>query len=62
MGKTSSDYYTHEEMLQFKKPKKKNSLKKKDKLDLNALEAEAVSAGLGVGDLGTRDDGSTQAL
>ncbi|KAM7522967.1 hypothetical protein LguiA_012869 [Lonicera macranthoides] len=62
MGKTSSDYYTHEEMLQFKKPKKKKSLRKKHKLDLNALEAEAVTAGLGVGDLGSRNDGKRQAL
>ncbi|KAJ7009254.1 LOW QUALITY PROTEIN: SART-1 family protein DOT2 isoform X2 [Populus alba x Populus x berolinensis] len=44
-GKISSDYFTHEEMLQFKKPKKKKSLRKKDKLDIDALEAEAVSAG-----------------
>ncbi|RVW33055.1 SART-1 family protein DOT2 [Vitis vinifera] len=56
-GKNSSDYYTHEEMLQFKKPKKKKSLRKKEKLNIDALEAEAVSAGLGVGDLGSRNDG-----
>ncbi|KAK4263436.1 hypothetical protein QN277_028841 [Acacia crassicarpa] len=61
-GKVSSDYYTHEEMLQFKKPKKKKSLRKKEKLDLNALEAEAVSAGLGVGDLGSRNDAKRQAI
>lgn len=61
-GKITSDYYTHEEMMQFKKPKKKKSLRKKDKLDLDALEAEAVSAGLGVGDLGSRRDGKMQAL
>ncbi|KAF7824821.1 SART-1 family protein DOT2-like isoform X1 [Senna tora] len=60
-GKVSSDYYTHEEMLKFKKPKKKKSLRKKEKLDLNALEAEAVSAGLGVGDLGSRNDSRRQA-
>lgn len=60
-GKITSDYYTHEEMLQFKKPKKKKSLRKKDKLDLDALEAEALSAGLGVGDL-ARKDGSRQAI
>lgn len=48
-------------MLQFKKPKKKKSLRKKEKLDLNALEAEAVSAGLGVGDLGSRNDARRQA-
>ncbi|KAI3851186.1 hypothetical protein MKW92_004293 [Papaver armeniacum] len=35
-GKISSDYYTQEEMLQFKK------------LDLDALEAEAISVGLGM--------------
>ncbi|KAF9625788.1 hypothetical protein IFM89_027120 [Coptis chinensis] len=58
--KISSDFYTHEEMLQFKKPKKKKSLRKRDKLDLDALEAEAVSAGLGVGDLGSRKDGKRQ--
>ncbi|XP_028798689.1 SART-1 family protein DOT2 [Neltuma alba] len=61
-GKVSSDYYTHEEMLQFKKPKKKKSLRKKEKLDLNALEAEAVSAGLGIGDLGSRNDAKRQAI
>ncbi|KAL8096738.1 SART-1 family protein DOT2 [Apium graveolens] len=61
-AKTSSDYYTHEEMLRFKKPKKKKSLRKKDKLDLDALEAEAVSAGLGINDLGSRSNGKRQAL
>ncbi|EEF45857.1 SART-1 family protein DOT2 [Ricinus communis] len=61
-GKMSSDFYTHEEMLQFKKPKKKKSLRKKEKLDIDALEAEAVSAGLGVGDLGSRSDGRRQAI
>ncbi|KAJ1411582.1 SNU66/SART1 family [Sesbania bispinosa] len=61
-GKVSSDYYTHEEMLQFRKPKKKKSLRKKDKLDINALEAEAISSGLGVGDLGSRKDARRQAI
>ncbi|CAK8564834.1 unnamed protein product [Lathyrus sativus] len=61
-GKVSSDYYSHEEMLQFKKPKKKKSLQKKDKLDINALEAEAISSGLGVGDLGSRKDAKRQAI
>ncbi|XP_014524283.1 SART-1 family protein DOT2 [Vigna radiata var. radiata] len=61
-GKVSSDYYTHEEMLKFKKPKKKKSLRKKDKLDINALEAEAVSSGLGVGDLGSRSNVRRQAI
>ncbi|QCD87266.1 U4/U6.U5 tri-snRNP-associated protein 1 [Vigna unguiculata] len=61
-GKVSSDYYTHEEMLKFKKPKKKKSLRKKDKLDINALEAEAVSSGLGVGDLGSRNNVRRQAI
>ncbi|GLT57012.1 hypothetical protein SLA2020_300190 [Shorea laevis] len=61
-GKVSSDYYTQEEMLQFKKPKKKKSLRKKEKLDLDALEAEAISAGLGSGDLGTRNDARRQAI
>ncbi|KAK9274550.1 hypothetical protein L1049_021799 [Liquidambar formosana] len=61
-GKISSDFYTHEEMLQFKKPKKKKSLRKKEKLDIDALEAEAVSAGLGLGDLGSRNDGKRQAI
>lgn len=42
-------------MTKFKKPKKKKSLRKKEKLDLNALEAEAKAAGLGVEDLGSRD-------
>ncbi|KAK2452605.1 SART-1 family protein DOT2 [Trifolium repens] len=61
-GKVSSDYYSHEEMLKFKKPKKKKSLRKKDKLDINALEAEAISSGLGVGDLGSRKDPKRQAI
>ncbi|XP_028753006.1 SART-1 family protein DOT2-like isoform X2 [Neltuma alba] len=61
-GKVSSDYHTHEETLQFKKPKKNKSLRKKEKLDLKALEAEAVSAGLGVGDLGSRNDAKRQAI
>ncbi|KAH7678895.1 U4/U6.U5 tri-snRNP-associated protein 1 [Dioscorea alata] len=60
-GKSSSDFYSPEEMLQFKKPKKKKSLRKKDKLDLDALEAEAISAGLGAGDLGSRNDAKRQA-
>ncbi|CAN6465454.1 unnamed protein product [Victoria cruziana] len=54
--KVSSDYYTHEEMLQFRKPKKKKSLRKKEKLNLDGMEAEAKSAGLGIGDLGSRKD------
>jgi U4/U6.U5 tri-snRNP-associated protein 1 len=54
--KTSSEYYTPEEMLQFKKPKKKKSLRKKEKLDLDALEAEAIASGLGPSDLGSRKD------
>lgn len=60
-AKISSDYFTQEEMLQFRKPKKKKSLRKKEKLDLDALEAEAISAGMGVGDLGSRKDGRRQA-
>ncbi|KAI3960469.1 hypothetical protein MKW98_002968 [Papaver atlanticum] len=60
-GKISSDYYTQEEMLQFKKPKKKKSMRKKERLDLDALEAEAVSVGLGVGDRGSRKDGKMQS-
>ncbi|XP_031117343.1 SART-1 family protein DOT2-like isoform X2 [Ipomoea triloba] len=57
-----TDYYTQEEMLQFKKPKKNKSLRKKVKLDIDALEAEAISTGLGAGDLGTRNDKTRQAL
>lgn len=49
-------------MLQFKKPKKKKSLRRKDKLDLSALEAEAVASGLGTEDLGSRKDGKRQAM
>ncbi|XP_077253263.1 SART-1 family [Tasmannia lanceolata] len=61
-GKISSDYYTHEEMLEFKKPKKKKkSFRKKEKLDLDALEAEAISAGLGANDLGSRDEKKRQS-
>ncbi|KAG4957469.1 hypothetical protein JHK85_043849 [Glycine max] len=58
----SSDYYTHEEMLKFKKPKKKKSLRKKYKLDINALEVETVSSGLSVSDLGSRKDVRRQAI
>lgn len=60
-AKISTDYYTTEEMLKFKKPKKKKSLRKRDKLDIEALEAEARSAGLGEGDRGSRADGKRQA-
>ncbi|KAI4365413.1 hypothetical protein MLD38_021398 [Melastoma candidum] len=60
--KVSSDCYTQEEMLQFKKPKKKKSLRKREKLDLDALEAEAKTSGLGAGDLGSRNDGRRQAI
>ena len=55
-GSIISDYYTQEEMLQFKKSNKKKKLQKKDKLDVDTLKAEAIVAGLGVGDLGSRDD------
>ncbi|KAH9304644.1 hypothetical protein KI387_009048, partial [Taxus chinensis] len=51
-GTNISDYYTHDKMLQFKKPKKKKKkLRKKDKLDVDALEEEAVTSGLGIEDL-----------
>ncbi|XP_015698022.1 SART-1 family protein DOT2 isoform X1 [Oryza brachyantha] len=60
-AKMASDYYTQAEMLQFKKPKKKKSLRKKEKLDLDALESEAIAAGLGVGDLGSRNDAKRQS-
>ncbi|CAN4126632.1 unnamed protein product [Withania somnifera] len=61
-GTLLSDYYTQAEMVQFKKPKKKKSLRKKEKMDLDALEAEAKSSGLGVGDLGSRHDKTRQAF
>lgn len=61
-AKVSSDYFSHEEMLRFKKPKKKKSLRKKDKLDISALEAEAIASGLAAEDLGSRKDGKRQAL
>uniref|UniRef100_A0A1J3IXY7 SART-1 family protein DOT2 n=1 Tax=Noccaea caerulescens TaxID=107243 RepID=A0A1J3IXY7_NOCCA len=61
-AKVSSDYFSHEEMLQFKKPKKKKSLRKKDKLDVSALEAEAAASGLAAEDLGSRKDGKRQAM
>ncbi|XP_047324897.1 SART-1 family protein DOT2 [Impatiens glandulifera] len=61
-GKLSSDYYTTDEMLQFRKPKKKKSIRKKEKLDIEALEAEAVSTGLGSGDLGSRNDVKRKAV
>lgn len=49
-------------MVKFKKPKKRKAIRKKEKLDLDALEAEAVSAGLGAGDLGSRKDGRRHAI
>ena len=55
-GSIIYDYYTQEEMLQFKKRKKKKNLQKKDKLDVDALEAEAIATRLGVGVLGSMDD------
>ncbi|KAE8713610.1 U4/U6.U5 tri-snRNP-associated protein 1 isoform 3 [Hibiscus syriacus] len=61
-AKISSDYYTQEEMLRFKKPKKKKALRKKEKLDIDALEAEAISSGLGARDLGSRNDSRRQAI
>ena len=60
-GRSSSDYFTPEEMLQFKKPKKKKSLRKKEKFDVEALEAEAKTTGLGASDLGSRKDQSRLA-
>ena len=41
-SKVASEYFTSEEMVQFKKPKKKRKLRKKEKLkadDLLPLEA-----------------------
>ncbi|KQK02064.1 SART-1 family protein DOT2 [Brachypodium distachyon] len=60
-AKMASDYFTPDEMLQFKKPKKKKSIRKKEKLDLDALEAEAIASGLGAADLGSRKDGKRQS-
>ncbi|XP_037488097.1 SART-1 family protein DOT2 [Triticum dicoccoides] len=60
-AKMASDYYTADEMLQFKKPKKKKSHRKKEKLDLDALEAEAIASGLGAADLGSRNNGKRQS-
>ncbi|XP_039818928.1 SART-1 family protein DOT2-like isoform X2 [Panicum virgatum] len=59
--KVSTDYFTPDEMLQFKKPKKKKSLRKKEKLDLDALEAEAIASGLGAADRGSRNDARRQS-
>ncbi|PAN40129.1 hypothetical protein PAHAL_7G293900 [Panicum hallii] len=59
--KVSTDYFTPDEMLQFKKPKKKKSLRKKEKLDLDALEAEAIASGLGAADRGSRKDTRRQS-
>lgn len=59
--KMTTDYFTPDEMLQFKKPKKKKSLRKKEKLDLDALEAEAIASGLGAADLGSRKDGKRRS-
>lgn len=50
-----SEYFTQDEMTTFKKPKKKKKLRQKEKLDLDALEAEAVAEGLGTTDMGSRD-------
>jgi len=57
----ATDYFTPDEMLKFKKPKKKKSLRKKEKLDLDALEAEAIASGLGAADRGSRNDGKRQS-
>jgi len=57
----STDYFTPDEMLQFKKPKKKKSLRKKEKLDLDVLEAEAIASGLGAADRGSRNDARRQS-
>ena len=46
-GSIISDYYTQEEMLQFKKPMNKKKLWKKDQLGVDALEAEAIATGFG---------------
>jgi len=59
--KVSTDYFTPDEMLQFKKPKKKKSLRKKEKLDLDVLEAEAIASGLGAADRGSRNDAKRQS-
>lgn len=58
----ASEYFTQDEMTQFKKPKKKKKLRKKDKLDLDALEAEAVMEGLGTGDMGSRESASRRTV
>ncbi|EFJ36327.1 hypothetical protein SELMODRAFT_404232 [Selaginella moellendorffii] len=54
----ASDFYTKEEMMKFKKPRKQKKLRKKDMLDVDALEAEAKAAGLGADDLGSRANNS----
>ena len=46
-GSIIYDDYTQEEMLQFKKPKNNKKLQKKDKLNIDALEAEEIAAGFG---------------
>ena len=58
----ASEYFTQDEMTTFKKPKKKKKLRKKEKLDLDALEAEAVAEGLGTTDMGSRDTISRMAI
>lgn len=52
----AAEYFTHEEMDKFKKPKekKKKKLRKREKLDLDAMEEEAKAAGLGATDRGSR--------
>ncbi|KAK9269402.1 hypothetical protein L1049_001175 [Liquidambar formosana] len=50
------------EDLTFSEAQEKEILAEKEKLDIDALEAEAVSAGLGLGDLGSRNDGKRQAI
>ncbi|GFY80530.1 SART-1 family [Actinidia rufa] len=51
-----------EELRRRIQAQEKKIIEEKEKLDLEALEAEAVSAGLGVGDLGSRNDGKRQAI
>lgn len=56
------DYFLYEEMLCFKKLKKKKLLRKKDKLDISVFEVEVIVLGLVVEDFGFRKDGKRQVL
>jgi hypothetical protein len=56
-ARVASEYYTAEEMVQFKRPKKRRKIRKKEKVkadDLLSLESQAHSSGGASKDHGSR--------